>query len=583
MQWKPTSSLDRQYSPEPPPAIVRRAGPQDLDASVVFWADIVIICVAGAFFLFTLPRAVARFGPGGGWLDGHFFRGITPSSAVSEKAVQVRNPLHMRAWQARFPGAMRILRYPMIGRIHTGGVAICALYFGLLLFAALYKSSIFKDPQRAGLVAASQIPIVYVLATKNNVLSVAWGTAYDKLNYLHRFAGRLLVLAANVHAIGYIYLWTRERRWLRTIAQPQYAWGLTALILLDILLLFSLAWFRQKFYNMFIFTHVIASIVFLVAVSLHMSQAVPYVIAGAVFYGVDRIVRLLKTRIATATVTTLPEICMTELTIPSINGGWRAGQHVRVHILSMGMGFYGWLESHPYTIASAPTVAHGAPEGLVLLSKNCGRWTKALHAIAAANTKGVESGSHVKVLIQGPYGGPGYTLPHSLSGAMYVVGGSGISYGLAGVQEVLQYARAGSNTVRIIELVWSVHHPDCLTPLLPTFSSMLAQALALDIKLTISVFYTRAVTSDHEFKEYALSPGLALEPGRPPVNHLVHDVVGRTLHAISDRGERRGVFVGACGPGSLGDAVRNAVSDLDVKGQSNLVGGVELHEEIFSL
>ncbi|TBU43178.1 iron reductase [Dichomitus squalens] len=562
MQWKPTSSLDRQYSPEPPPAIVRRAGPQDLDASVVFWADIVIICVAGAFFLFTLPRAVARFGPGGGWLDGHFFRDITPSSAVSEKAVQVRNPLHMRAWQARFPGAMRILRYPMIGRIHTGGVAICALYFGLLLFAALYKISIFKDPQRAGLVAASQIPIVYVLATKNNVLS---------LNYLHRFAGRLLVLAANVHAIGYIYLWTREHRWLRTIAQPQYAWGLTALILLDILLLFSLAWFRQKFYNMFIFTHVIASIVFLVAVSLHLSQAVPYVIAGAAFYGVDRIVRLLKTRKATATVTTLPEICMTELTIPSINGGWRAGQHVRVHILSTGMGFYGWLESHPYTIASAPTVAHGAPEGLVLLSKNCGRWTKALHAIAAANTKGVETGSHVKVLIQGPYGGPGYTLPHSFSGAMYVVGGSGISYGLAGVQEVLQYARAGSNTVRIIELVWSVHHPDCLTPLLPTFSSMLAQALALDIKLTIS--------SSTRFKEHALSPGLALEPGRPPVKHLVHDVVDCTLQTIADGGERRGVFVGACGPGSLGDAVRNAVSDLDIKGQSNLVGGVELHEE----
>ena len=58
-----------------------------------------------------------------------------------------------------------------------------------------------------------------------------------------------------------------EDRWLRVVSETPYAWGLVSLILLDILFLFSLAWIRQKCYNLFILTHFIASIVFLAAAS----------------------------------------------------------------------------------------------------------------------------------------------------------------------------------------------------------------------------------------------------------------------------------------------------------------------------
>ena len=135
-----------------------------------------------------------------------------------------------------------------------------------------------------------------------------------------------------------------------------------------------------------------------------MSQAVPYVIAAVVFYGVDRMVRIIKSRVVTATVTTISEMHMTQLTVPAVNAGWRAGQHVRVRVLSTGMGLYGWLESHPYTIASACAGEIGASEGLVLLAKNSGRWTKRLHRIALANRMGTDSGSHIRILIDGPYG-----------------------------------------------------------------------------------------------------------------------------------------------------------------------------------
>ena len=97
--------------------------------------------------------------------------------------------------------------------------------------------------------------------------------------------------------------------------------------------------------------------------------------------------------------------------IPSINHGWRAGQHVRIRVLSTSLGWLGWTEPHPFTIASAPVdsgTGLTGEEGLVLICKKAGGWTSKLFDMAKAS-RPVESGSSithrsVKVLIEGPYG-----------------------------------------------------------------------------------------------------------------------------------------------------------------------------------
>lgn len=64
-------------------------------------------------------------------------------------------------------------------------------------------------------------------------------------------------------------------------------------------------------------------------------------------------------------------------------------------------------------------------------------------------------------------GGPGYTVFASFSGALFVAGGSGISFGLAATQELLQRSAQGTTNVRAVELVWSVHHTRMFLPFLP--------------------------------------------------------------------------------------------------------------------
>lgn len=160
----------------------------------------------------------------------------------------------------------------------------------------------------------------------------------------------------------------------------------------------------------------------------HETFAIPYVAIVAGFYGLDRVLRLVQTRIVTAQLRPIPELGMTRIEVPSVNAGWRAGQHVRVRVLSSGMGVFGWMESHPFTIASvskvrssphmqcrfkvlivssfASCLQHSSGEGLVLMVKKAGDWTAKLFDVAQ-RTEYREVGGpmrNIKVMLNGPYG-----------------------------------------------------------------------------------------------------------------------------------------------------------------------------------
>ena len=55
-------------------------------------------------------------------------------------------------------------------------------------------------------------------------------------------------------------------------------------------------------------------------------------------------------------------------------------------------------------------------------------------------------------------GGPGDTLLASFSGVLLVVGGSGISYGLAATEELVRKATEGASAVAVLDLVWCVRY-----------------------------------------------------------------------------------------------------------------------------
>ncbi|KIJ60791.1 hypothetical protein HYDPIDRAFT_170073 [Hydnomerulius pinastri MD-312] len=603
------------------------ASPVDV-FGLVFHVDIFLLAIAAVFALATIPRALARFSRAAEWRHGHILRAVRletrrprgsaepksprnaqdpspsgssppdpgytsssghecpPDGVTSEESHTyfshshlIRHgssrsrsnpgslPPHVRAWSAILPPIGGVLRYRLDSGFSVGQATVLGIYVVVMIYASFLKSNPFKDPLRTGIVAMSQIPVVYVLGTKNNVLGMCVSMGYEKLNYIHRFVGMMFVLLSNVHAVGYIYEWTFQGKFSTYMKDPANIWALVALLALDVLFIFSTSFWRRKAYNVFFGTHIAYS---------HQQTMLHYIIAAAAAYGLDHILRLLKTRLFAARIRPIPDLSLTRVEIPELNAGWRAGQHVRIRVLSSAMGWIGWAEVHPFTIASVAKT----PEGLVLMCKTAGGWTGRLYEMAKVAGYGYEEGGvgrTVSVMLEGPYGGPGHSVFASFSAAMFIVGGSGITFALSAVQDLIQRDLEGSSRVKIIELIWSIQDPCSLTPLVPQFTSLIHQSTRAPLK--ISVHYTRAadVPPSKEF----LPPGLTLTAGRPRIGKVLDAVIARAVSygtGIKASMDITGVVVGVCGPVGLGDEVAQAVSAVD-PGRRWAVGGIEMHEE----
>ena len=323
-----------------------------------------------------------------------------------------------------------------------------------------------------------------------------------------------------------------------------------------------------------------------VALCHHYPVCVPYVLVATGVYGLDRLLRIIKTRVATAHLRPLPDLGVTRVEIPTLNAGWRAGQHVRLRVFSLGMGLRGWAESHPFTIASVSRCPSG--EGLVLMVKKAGDWTNKLYNVAQRADYGEANGlgGNVRVIVEGPYGGPGHAIFSSFSGAMFVAGGSGITFALAAVQDLLKKDLEYRSRIRAMELVWCIQDPSNLTPLVPLFSTLIAQSQEAYTSLRISVYYTRASANPDVLKPFGhLPPGLILSPARPKLGMNLQGVIDRASSSFtgdksrtSDNETPTGIIVGVCGPAGLGKDVRKVVANVPVESRKK-IGGVELHEE----
>ncbi|KAF8625150.1 hypothetical protein AX15_005535, partial [Amanita polypyramis BW_CC] len=638
---------------------------------LVYKIDIFLLSVIGFAILLRWPRGLARFWKTYEWCNGHFLsyarprqrttlsrrpsqpqparqpsgsrRGRSPgaAAAVAEKGyadteeshtlnshtairlnrkgkpIQPSYPPHVPAYPAFLRRLVSLFNLSYVSGYSNIQVFIMLAYFAVLLFPLLHRSNPLTDMKRSGWIAASQLPFLFLFATKNNMLGWLLGIGYQNFNYLHQYLGKLIVLAANLHAIGYFYEWSFNGTFATRIAETRNIWGMIALICVDLIFIFSTSFWRTKAYNVFLTTHFLGYIIAIPAVYQHYPQTLPFIIALAATYGLDHVLRLFKTRFVTATIRPIPSLSSTRVEIPMLNSGWRPGQHVRLRILTMSLGRLGWMESHPFTIASAPVNSrrHGravGEEGLILMCKKTGGWTGRLFDMAkksayieAGAVGGADIGKTVMVMVEGPYSGPGHAIYASYSGVVMVIGGSGITFALSVLQDLVQKDLQAQCRAKFIELIWMVQNPDALTPLLPLFTALVESCAAL----SISVHYTRAhvpmfnkqtdagkakdrrgrVPSNNSEQLFPMIPqGLPIRlnagrPGQAGLAKVVENAIAQTVSigsGGSDREDERGingVLVGVCGPAGLGKDVNAAVNSIDVA-RKNQAGGVEVHE-----
>ncbi|KAH7105459.1 ferric reductase NAD binding domain-containing protein [Auriculariales sp. MPI-PUGE-AT-0066] len=490
------------------------------------------------------------------------------------------------------------------------GVTI-ALYYAAVLGWHFARTTFgAKGPQRfywmdrAAFIGAAQIPLVVALAGKNNVISWLTGISHEKLNVIHRAAGRLIVLLFWLHGMGRV---ANGLAFVKFLSTSWMKAGVLSLVALTLTFIVSLRPIRKRFFEFFLITHIVTMILFIAGGYVHRPEVKYYFWPGFLVWGLDRGLRLarlfyLNIRTASPARVELAADHTVRLTV-SRRMSWKAGQHAYIVVPSVSTFPF---EAHPFTIssisASLGESALPSEKDLVFLVHGEDGFTKRLREYVTA--KGVCS---VPVYVDGPYG-----MPPSLETfdtVILVAGGTGITYTLPLLLDAVRNAKLGRSVVRKIVFIWAIRNAADVK----WISSALVDALATaPARLAIEprIFVTRGdasiptltSTEDRVFvgkvddaedksaheivdekeieksaseSDAALS-ALRLELGRPDVDSLLRAEIAAA------RGQR--VSIDVAGPSTLAAAVRSTLRSSAAGPSSALRGGasVTLHVETFS-
>ncbi|KAG8988981.1 hypothetical protein FRB90_002460 [Tulasnella sp. 427] len=516
-------------------------------------------------------------------------------SSLSSPTSTLPVPSRVASLTAKFHRINRYLHLPLLSTGYNYGQAIVfTVYAFFICFGCFYKNFPTFNPRRPGWIATGQYPLVFALGAKNNVVGFMLGVGYEKLNAWHRWVGKMMFVSSMAHVVGYLVRFTIAGRLVLGSQRQPHGWA--AFVGLCLLAVISLPPIRRYSYGMFWHAHWMGYIMMIVGMVWHAEEGWKWSVAASVIVIFDQICRVFKTSFAYATITAVPELGCTRVEVPHLTRGWRAGQHVRLRTVSTAMGIFDSLEAHPMTIA---TVSESAGrEGLVLYVKKAGDWSTRLYDTAKgpekplegqASEKGIEStaekSTKMRMVIEGPYGGPGHDVLSSFSSAFIVTGGSGITFGLSSVDEIIREAEKGLAKTRLIEFIWVIQDPSSLLHMmlvLQTFLDRVARLSTLEIK--INVFYTRAIPENIAQTltgGMTLPENVTLTPGRPKFDAILDHFVDRTRQVPEGPQGLNGTVVGCCGPVSLCESVKHA--ELSIKGRKrDAVGGIEMVEELFN-
>lgn len=170
--------------------------------------------------------------------------------------------------------------------------------------------------------ALAQLPVVFLFATKNSVLSLLLGPGhgYEKLNYIHRWSGRGMFLAATIH--GSLWIRNHIQYHLAILGPQKETSGVAAFSLLCIIVLSSLKpvriYLRQIFfYIQYVYRYcvhgdeligtysVLTYVSFFVTICYHTIYARPWIYPALAFYALDLLMRLFRYCIKDATLTSV--------------------------------------------------------------------------------------------------------------------------------------------------------------------------------------------------------------------------------------------------------------------------------------
>ena len=370
---------------------------------------------------------------------------------------------------------------------------------------------------RAAWLAVAQVPLLILLAGKNNLIGLVTGISYERLNVFHRWVARGLLLLATLHFGYQNYGWSQyglvQLEWTTDTCPPT---GIAAYALLLWINLSTVAPLRHLSYEFFVIQHLLTFFGFIIAIMMHLPSTAlysrVYIYIPIALYLVDRIIRSVRWgahnfRPGRATLLAIDNGGVTKIRVrnPQIKS-WTPGAFVLISIPR-----FGFAQSHPATIASTPSSHNG---DLVFLLKSHGGFTKRILRSGSAadlsqdqDTKTEPSPSPKaqqkahRAFIDGPYGGSHANFA-SFDTVVLVAGSTGITFILPILLDIAHRAADLKQKlpVRRIEVIWMVKSSSCKTWVSEELQSAFdkLQDVGIEIELKVHVTCDERLTDSED-------------------------------------------------------------------------------------
>lgn len=501
------------------------------------------------------------------------------SASPLRKDLDEQTPLLYRD-QALFPQrsiygtAKAILMYqprpiPIVNKVlPSNGTSIGILAFmALNIFYIFFHINLnifelFVLADRLGMVFVANLPLLYLLAAKNQPLKFLTGRSYESLNIFHRRLGEFLCFAALFHSAGMIAVWyTIIRPNGSSLAQflliKMVMLGIGAIFSFELLYLTSLASFRKRWYELFLGIHVILQAAALIFVFFHHQTSRPYVGAALGILLLDRLVyRIGMNSITMGAYTKIlededtvrlssivfiqPKSRWTAVSGSSIISGWKATDHVFLTVPSLSSKHF--VQAHPFTIASKGPLLGDDEARLELLIRAQDGFSRDLLNAARLH-------KHLTIRLDGPYGSShARTMLDDSDLAIVVAGGSGIAVGFPLIHHLLDVSRSIETEIaptyvilqQKVVLIWVIHEEAHLS------------------------WVGRPALADAENKgAEIIIPQATEEIGRPDLKAMICEIVEKFANDVGKK-----TRVVASGPDSMGRVVRNTCATLVWEGRN---------------
>ncbi|RYP82095.1 hypothetical protein DL769_001754 [Monosporascus sp. CRB-8-3] len=227
-------------------------------------------------------------------------------------------------------------------------------------FGSTKEQSISVIGNRAGVMAMGNVVAAFVFSARNSPLLYVTDWSYSTYLLLHRWLGYWVIIHTALHSVMLLVYYKVFGSYEEEIIRPYWIWGIVGTVAAVALLPTSLLVVRQKLYELFLVSHVVLSLLFIIGYYYHIWYCYGYnwgyeiwmFIAGGI-WGAERLSRLARMAFKghhTATVKLVEDTDGEYIRI-DIDGVCLRGV---AYLCFPTLGWRFW-ESHPFSVASSNT------------------------------------------------------------------------------------------------------------------------------------------------------------------------------------------------------------------------------------